>query len=188
MAANTLKKERPVTSPIPRLARKIEEKKRRRHKNGLMQPLCEEFNDSHGVQLRQLDFRAANRPHEKADAIGAAAGSNKKTGPPLLGWPCSVTSALFSAQRTYKQHFSICKQHSATSLQQSLAAKAKAEADISSAPAESLKNRFFIVISKKLKIVLKQKHKNLIWWRPNCKNRSGDSPIVARVGESNRAQ
>ena len=94
----------------------------------------------------------------------------------------------FLAPRAYRQHFSICRQHSATSLQQSLAAKARAEVDISNAPAESLKNRVFIVVSKKLKRILKQKHKNSIRWRPNCKNGFSDCPIVTRVGKRNCAQ
>lgn len=52
------------------------------------------------------------------------------------------------ARPVYRQQASSCWQHSAISPQQSLAAKAKADADMSSAPAESLKNGVFIVVSK----------------------------------------
>ena len=68
-----------------------------------------------------------------------------------------VTSALDSAQPVYRQHASIFRQHAARSPQQSLVANARAEADIKIAPADTFKNEFFIMVSKKLKRILQMK-------------------------------
>ena len=68
-----------------------------------------------------------------------------------------MTSALDSAQPVYKQHASILRQHAARSPQQSLAANARAEADIRIAPADTFKSEFFIMVSKKLKRILRRK-------------------------------
>ena len=76
-------------------------------------------------------------------------GQPKRTGP--------VTRALGSAQPVYRQHASIFRQHAARSPQQSLAANARAEADIKIAPADTFKNEFFIMVSKKLKKILQGK-------------------------------
>lgn len=61
-----------------------------------------------------------------------------------------MTSGLDSAQPVYRQHASILRQHAARSPQQSLAANARAEADIKIAPADTFKNEFFIMVSKKI--------------------------------------
>lgn len=76
-------------------------------------------------------------------------GQSKRTDP--------VTRALVSAQPVYRQHASIFRQHAARSPQQSLAANARAVADIKIAPADTFKNEDFIMVSKKLKKILQRK-------------------------------
>ena len=66
------------------------------------------------------------------------AGVVQKKGLPFWGRP-SPLSALPSARHDYRQQASICRQHSAKSPQQSLAANAKAEVAINVVPPMALK-------------------------------------------------
>ena len=77
---------------------------------------------------------------------GARSGWPKKRAS-LKGLARFIISALGSAQLSYRQHASRFRQHSARSPQQSLAAKARAEADIKTEPTESLIKEFFIMVS-----------------------------------------
>ena len=81
----------------------------------------------------------------------------QKKGQILKDWPLTVKSAPHSAQAAYRQQAKRFRQQAAKSQQHSLAAKARAEADIKIAPAESLKNVVFIVVSKKLNKILRSK-------------------------------
>ncbi|MDT7517071.1 hypothetical protein [Rhodoferax mekongensis] len=56
-----------------------------------------------------------------------------------------------SAYGPYRQQANICRQHSINSPQQSLEAKARADADIKQAPNAALRKLFFIVVIRKLK-------------------------------------
>jgi hypothetical protein len=85
--------------------------------------------------------------------------SAKKQGQPKRTGP--VARAPGSAQPVYKQHASIFRQHAAKSPQQSLAANARAEADIKIAPAVSFKNAFFILSSERLKKFLQRKSEEI---------------------------
>lgn len=69
----------------------------------------------------------------------------------LFGADPSFHGAPYLARQLYRQHASMFRQHSARSPQQSLAAKARADTDISSTPMESLVNVDFMVFSNKNK-------------------------------------
>ena len=78
MAENALKKELPTASPIPLLARKIEERKRRRPRRDLMQMLGKESDDFPWNATQGIEFHG-RPPEEQADGRGIATRSDKKS-------------------------------------------------------------------------------------------------------------
>lgn len=81
---------------------------------------------------RNRNLRSLDRAQKK--------GQSKWTG------PVASSDTLDLAYVLYRQQASRCRQHSIRSPQQLLAAKAKAEPDISKAPVVNLRTLFFIVV------------------------------------------